>query len=112
MKSLKDGRFEKYIDYDEHGNLRRCLLDENGNRLRDKDGNFNFPKENVIPNRVKRTYNTYGGVPKVFNLEVFVPAMIEYRADGYSFEDIAGIYGCSHTTIRRFIREYYEKRTN
>ena len=79
---------------------------------KDKDGNFNFPKDNVKPNRVKRTYNTYGGVPKVFNLEVFVPLMIEYRADGYSFEDIAGIYGCSHTTIRRFIREYYEKRTS
>ena len=31
---------DQYIDYDEQGNLRKCLLDENGNRLRDKDGNF------------------------------------------------------------------------
>ena len=31
---------DQYIDYDEYGNLRKCLLDENGNRLRDKDGNF------------------------------------------------------------------------
>jgi hypothetical protein len=29
----------KYIDYDEHGNLRACLLDSNGNRLRDSEGN-------------------------------------------------------------------------
>ena len=31
---------DQYIDYDEHGNLRKCLLDENDDRLRDKDGNF------------------------------------------------------------------------
>ncbi len=30
---------DQYIDYDEYGNLRKCLLDENGNRLIDKDGN-------------------------------------------------------------------------
>ncbi len=30
---------DKYIDDDEDGNLRKCLLDEHGNRLRDKDGN-------------------------------------------------------------------------
>jgi hypothetical protein len=30
-----------YIDYDEHGNVRKCLLDSNGNRLLDKDGNQN-----------------------------------------------------------------------
>ncbi len=30
---------DKYIDYDENGNLRKCLIDEHGNRLRDKDGN-------------------------------------------------------------------------
>ena len=30
---------DKYIDYDEDGNLRKCLIDEHGNRLRDKDGN-------------------------------------------------------------------------
>jgi hypothetical protein len=30
---------DQYIDYDENGQLRRCLLDENGNRLLDKEGN-------------------------------------------------------------------------
>ncbi len=30
---------DKYIDYDEDGNLRKCLLDQHGNRLKDKDGN-------------------------------------------------------------------------
>ena len=30
---------DQYIDYDEHGNIRKCLLDSNGNRLLDKDGN-------------------------------------------------------------------------
>ena len=30
---------DKYIDYDENGNLRKCLLDQHGNRLKDKDGN-------------------------------------------------------------------------
>ena len=31
---------DQYIDYDEHVNLRKCLLDKHGNRLRDKDGSF------------------------------------------------------------------------
>jgi hypothetical protein len=26
-------------DHDEHGNVRKCLLDSNGNRLLDKNGN-------------------------------------------------------------------------
>ena len=30
---------DQYIDYDEHGNIRKCLLDSNGNRLLDKDEN-------------------------------------------------------------------------
>jgi hypothetical protein len=30
---------DQYIDYDEYGNLRKCLLDEHGNRSLDKDGN-------------------------------------------------------------------------
>jgi hypothetical protein len=30
---------DQYIDYDENGQLRRCLLDEKGNRLLDKEGN-------------------------------------------------------------------------
>jgi hypothetical protein len=29
---------DQYIDCDEQGKLRKCLLDEKGNRLRDKDG--------------------------------------------------------------------------
>ena len=31
---------DQYIDYDEQGNLRKCLLDENGNQLRDAEGNL------------------------------------------------------------------------
>jgi hypothetical protein len=30
---------DQYIDFDEEGNLRKCLLDENGDRLLDKEGN-------------------------------------------------------------------------
>jgi hypothetical protein len=30
---------DQYIDFDEDGNLRKCLLDEHGNRLLDKEGN-------------------------------------------------------------------------
>ena len=30
---------DKYIDYDEDENLRKCLLDQYGNRLKVKDGN-------------------------------------------------------------------------
>ncbi len=29
---------DQYIDYDEHDNLRQCLLDKNGERLKDKEG--------------------------------------------------------------------------
>ncbi len=31
---------DQYIDYDEEGNLRKCLLDENGNQLRDAECNL------------------------------------------------------------------------
>ena len=31
---------DEFIDYDEHGNLRKCLVDEEGNRLRDSEGNL------------------------------------------------------------------------
>ena len=80
---------------------------------KEQDGKFNFKKDNITPNKPKREYyNTNGGTPKIFDLDIFVPQMIEYRAQGYSFVDIASIYGCSHTTIRRFLREYYEKRTS
>ena len=30
---------DQYIDYDESDNLRQCLVDENGVRLKDKEGN-------------------------------------------------------------------------
>jgi hypothetical protein len=30
---------DQYIDYDGHDNLRKCLLNENGERLKDKEGN-------------------------------------------------------------------------
>jgi hypothetical protein len=30
---------DQYIVYDEHDNLRLCLLDENGVRLKDAEGN-------------------------------------------------------------------------
>ena len=31
---------DQYIDYDEQGQLRKCLLDKAGNRLGDKEGNL------------------------------------------------------------------------
>jgi hypothetical protein len=31
---------DEFIDYDEDGQLRKCLQDENGNRLRDSEGNL------------------------------------------------------------------------
>ncbi len=31
---------DQYIGYDEHDNLRQCLLDSNGERLKDKEGNL------------------------------------------------------------------------
>jgi hypothetical protein len=31
---------DQYIDYDEQGQLRKCLLDKAGNRLRGKEGNL------------------------------------------------------------------------
>jgi hypothetical protein len=31
---------DQYIDYDEDGKLRKCLLDENGVQLRDAEGNL------------------------------------------------------------------------
>ena len=32
---------DDYIDFYEDGSLRKCLLDENGNRLKDAEGNQN-----------------------------------------------------------------------
>jgi hypothetical protein len=31
---------DEFIDYDENGQLRKCLLDENGNHMRDGEGNL------------------------------------------------------------------------
>jgi hypothetical protein len=31
---------DQYIDYDEYDNLRQCLLDDKGERLKDKEGNY------------------------------------------------------------------------
>ncbi len=31
---------DEFIDYDENGNLRKCLQDESGNQLRDSEGNL------------------------------------------------------------------------
>jgi hypothetical protein len=31
---------DEFIDYDENGNLRKCLQDEHGNQLRDSEGNL------------------------------------------------------------------------
>jgi hypothetical protein len=31
---------DEFIDYDEHGHLRKCLVDDQGNRLRDSEGNL------------------------------------------------------------------------
>jgi hypothetical protein len=31
---------DQYIDYDEDGKLRKCLMDENGVQLRDAEGNL------------------------------------------------------------------------
>ncbi len=30
---------DRYIDFDENDNIRKCLLDENGNKLKDAEGN-------------------------------------------------------------------------
>ncbi len=78
------------------------------------DGTFNLPKGIIAKPRKRRTdrYDRLGGAPKKFDLDIFAPQMIEYRTEGMSYDDISRIYGCSHTTIRRFIREYYEKRTS
>ncbi len=39
---------DKYIDYDENGNLRKCLLDRHGHRLKDKDGNEKLFVTNLL----------------------------------------------------------------
>jgi hypothetical protein len=33
-------QLDEFIDYDEYGNLRKCLVDEEGNRLRNSEGNL------------------------------------------------------------------------
>ena len=33
--------------------------------------------------------------------------ILKYREDGHTFDELEDIYGCSHTTIRKAVKEYY-----
>jgi hypothetical protein len=48
---------DQYIDYDEHDKLRQCLLDSNGERLKDKEGNL----KTLLRHRLTpwRSYTSY-----------------------------------------------------
>jgi hypothetical protein len=77
--------------------------------LKDKDKNF-YLDGIFVPFKEKKPGRPYNnGVVKRLFLDDEIPKIIEYRADNYTFEEIATIYDCSHTTIRRLIREHYEK---
>jgi hypothetical protein len=71
-----------------------------------EDGSFNFPYKVLIPKPKPRGIG--GGRRRLF-LETLAEEMINYRAEGMTFEEIASIYNTSHTTIRRVLKEYYEK---
>lgn len=65
---------------------------------------------NVIPTKKKRTGNMTGG-RKRLPIHKKVDEVIRDYNEGNNFFDLATIYGCSHTTIRKLIRDYYGKTT-
>lgn len=67
---------------------------------------------NVIPDKKiirKKTY--HGNTPVKHNrLMANMEQILKYREEGHTFEELEDIYGCSHTTIRRAVKEYkYEQ---
>lgn len=64
---------------------------------------------NVIPDKKiirKRTY--HGNKPVKHNrLMANMEQILKYREDGHTFDELEDIYGCSHTTIRKAVKEYY-----
>ena len=71
-----------------------------------EDGTFIFKNTNLLPKVKPRGP---GGRRRVLFLETLAEEMINYRAQGMAFDEIASIYNTSHTTIRRVIKEYYDK---
>jgi hypothetical protein len=67
---------------------------------------------NIIPQpRTKR--RPTGIIPKKkHGVHKYIDKIIEQRNEGFTYYDLADIYCCSHTTIRKIVNDYYrEKRT-
>jgi len=61
----------------------------------------------------KKRYANYNGGRKTLDVHNKKEEVIKNYEDGYNPYDLADIYKCSHTTIRKLIRDYYdEKRSN
>ena len=61
----------------------------------------------------KKRYANYNGGRKTLTVHQHKEEVVKNYEDGYSPNDLADIYSCSHTTIRKLINDYYdEKRSN
>ena len=73
--------------------------------FKDKDKNFYIDGKiiNNTPKVIKPLRKVYhAGQSK---LDGYEEEILDYRKEGYTFEDIADIYNCSHTTVRHFYKK-------
>ena len=57
QKSAYLEALDDYIDFYEDGSLRKCLMDDQGNRLKDAEGNLKTLRHNIY--RQIQTLNSY-----------------------------------------------------
>ena len=70
---------------------------------------------NVIPDVKKpRRKTSHGNVPVVYNyLMENIQEILKYLSEGHPYTELETIYKCSHTTLRRAVKDFnYEKKQN
>jgi Mor family transcriptional regulator len=64
--------------------------------------------KNLIETKRKIKYPNYRGGRKILPVYNKIEEVIKDYNDGNDFYELADIYECSHTTIRKLVKEYYD----
>jgi Mor family transcriptional regulator len=65
---------------------------------------------NIDETNKKKKYQNYNGGRKILAVHSKIEDVIRDHNNGNNFFDLADIYNCSHTTIRKLIKDYYDEK--
>ena len=65
---------------------------------------------NIIPQPKTRRRPNGTAMKKKHGVHNYIPQIIKQREEGMTYPDLADIYCCSHTTIRKIIIDYYREK--